>query len=134
LCADFELAMDDDLAVPAALAALQGVVKEGNAALARDDREAARGAAGSVRAMLGVLGIDPFDRRWSVEASALAGVDQTVDALVVGLLEQRQRAREAKDFAAADAIRDHLAAVGIEIEDTAQGPRWSLAAGSWGVD
>ena len=134
LCADFELAMDDDLAVPAALAALQGVVKEGNAALARDDREAARGAAKSVRAMLGVLGIDPFDQRWSVGASALAGVDQTVDALVVGLLEQRQRAREAKDFAAADAIRDHLAAAGIEIEDTAQGPRWSLAAGSWGVD
>ena len=58
-CADFALAMDDDLAVPAALAAMQAVVREGNSALADGNLSAARGAAGSVRAMLGVLGIDP---------------------------------------------------------------------------
>ena len=40
--------------------------------------------------------------------------------------EQRTAARERKDFAASDAIRDGLAALGITIEDTAQGPRWSI--------
>jgi cysteinyl-tRNA synthetase len=50
-----------------------------------------------------------------------------VDTLVAGLLEQRQAAREAKDFAAADAIRDQIKAAGIEIEDTPDGPKWSLS-------
>ena len=50
-----------------------------------------------------------------------------VDALVRAELDERQNARANKDFAAADAIRDRLAAAGIAIEDTAEGPRWSLA-------
>jgi cysteinyl-tRNA synthetase len=50
-----------------------------------------------------------------------------VDALVRVVLDQRQAARERKDYAAADAIRDALADAGIAVEDTAQGPRWSLA-------
>jgi len=49
-----------------------------------------------------------------------------VDGLVRVALEQRQAARERKDFAAADAIRDQLTAMGIAIEDTPDGPRWSL--------
>ena len=50
-----------------------------------------------------------------------------VDALVTGLLEKRAEAREAKDFATADAIRDQIKAAGIEVEDTPNGPKWSLS-------
>jgi cysteinyl-tRNA synthetase len=46
--------------------------------------------------------------------------------LVRGLLEERARARAAKDYAAADAIRDRIKAAGIEVEDTPDGPTWSL--------
>jgi cysteinyl-tRNA synthetase len=50
-----------------------------------------------------------------------------VDALVAVALEQRQAARARKDYAAADSIRDQLAAAGVMVEDTPQGPRWELA-------
>jgi cysteinyl-tRNA synthetase len=50
-----------------------------------------------------------------------------VDDLVRVALEQRQAARERKDYAAADAIRDQLTATGIVIEDTPDGPRWSVS-------
>jgi cysteinyl-tRNA synthetase len=50
-----------------------------------------------------------------------------VDALVQVVLEQRQAARERKDYASADAIRDQLKSAGIEIEDTPDGPRWALS-------
>jgi cysteinyl-tRNA synthetase len=77
--------------------------------------------------MLDVLGLDPFDPHWAHEGS---GRDEkltaAVDALVGALLEQRSAARAAKDFSAADAIRDQLKAAGIELEDTPQGPKWSL--------
>jgi cysteinyl-tRNA synthetase len=51
-----------------------------------------------------------------------------VDGLVAELLAQRQTARERRDFAAADAIRNSLAALGVEVSDTPAGPRWSLSA------
>ncbi len=43
-----------------------------------------------------------------------------------GLLAERTAAREAKDWARADAIRDRIAAAGIEVEDTPTGPKWSV--------
>ena len=91
-CADFEQAMDDDLGTPAAVAAIYDVVREGNKLLADGDSPALRGAAASVRAMLAVLGLDPFDPHWS--ARRLVGdrgqADaRAVDALVAALLEQR---------------------------------------------
>jgi cysteinyl-tRNA synthetase len=49
-----------------------------------------------------------------------------VDGLVTELLKHRESARERKDFAAADAIRDSLAALGVEVSDTPQGPRWRV--------
>jgi cysteinyl-tRNA synthetase len=49
------------------------------------------------------------------------------DGLVTLALQQRQAARARKDYAAADAIRDQLAALGVQVEDTPQGPRWELA-------
>ena len=54
-------------------------------------------------------------------------VRDTVGVLVEALLQQRQEARERKDWAAADAVRDQLKSAGVDIEDTPAGPRWTLA-------
>ena len=77
-----------------------------------------------LRAMLHVLGLEPFDPAWagSHDGSDLADI---VDGLVQLLLEQRAQARARKDWAAADAIRDQLTALGLTIADTADGARWS---------
>ncbi len=126
VCADFVAALDDDLGTPAALAAVHEVVREGNSALAAGNRQAVAGALGSVRAMLGVLGLDPLSEQWADRGGA--GLRGVVDTLVTVALEQRQAARARRDYAAADAIRDQLGAAGIVVEDTPQGPRWSLGA------
>ncbi|MDX6302957.1 MAG: cysteinyl-tRNA synthetase [Nocardioidaceae bacterium] len=124
----FIAAMDDDLGTPAAVAAIYDAVREGNKVLAGGDSPALREQASSVRGMLAVLGLDPFDPHWSAGSSSgtEAKLAAAVDALVGALLEQRTAARAAKDFAAADAIRDRLKAAGIELEDTPTGPKWSL--------
>jgi cysteinyl-tRNA synthetase len=72
--------------------------------------------------MTRVLGIHPDD--WTADASG----DRTavIDELVRVALEQRAAARMRKDYAAADAIRDQLTAAGITVEDTPDGPRWSV--------
>jgi cysteinyl-tRNA synthetase len=121
----FAAAMDDDLGVPQALAVVHGAVREGNAALAAGDKETVRRVLAEVRAMLGVLGLDPLGEPWTSagDASDLRGV---VDALVGVALEERAEARARKDYAAADRIRDRLAAAGVAVEDTASGPRWTL--------
>lgn len=129
----FVSAMDDDLGTPAALAAVHDSVRAGNAALAaRRHDEAAREAV-CVRAMTDVLGLDPLDEHWS-GGSGRSGerLHDALDALVAEALAARAAARKAKDYAAADAIRARLAAAGISIEDTPQGPRWSLVAGEEG--
>ncbi len=129
LPAEFAAAMDDDLGTPAAIAVLHGTVREGNRLLGEGDdaadRDALREAATAVRAMLGVLGLDPQDAAWP-GGGADAALTAAVDALVSGLLEQRAQARRDKDFATADAIRDQLKAAGIEVEDTPDGPTWSI--------
>jgi cysteinyl-tRNA synthetase len=125
-CAEFVAAMDDDLGTPAAVAAIHNLTREGNKLLTDGDAAAVRGSAGSVRAMLAILGLDPFDPAWGV-ARTDDRLSSAVDVLVRGLLEQRAAARDAKDFASADAIRDRIKAAGIEVEDTPDGPKWSLS-------
>jgi cysteinyl-tRNA synthetase len=127
LCAQFSEAMDDDLAVPAALAAVHDTVREGNKLLSEGgDEQWLRGNLASVRAMLDVLGLDPLAPTWrsAGPSTALRGV---VDGLVGVVLDERTAARERKDYAAADRIRDRLAAAGVAVEDTPNGPRWSIA-------
>ena len=121
---DFVSAMDDDLGTPAAVAAIFDTVREGNKLLPEGDSDNLRANAAAVRAMLGVLGLDPADPQWAKGGSD--DLHAVVDALVKGLLEKRAEARADKDFAAADAIRDQIKAAGIEIEDTPDGPRWSV--------
>ncbi|MET9863317.1 cysteine--tRNA ligase [Streptomyces smyrnaeus] len=125
----FAEAMDDDFAVPQALAVVHTTVRQGNAALGDGDDAAVATALAEVRAMLGVLGMDPLDATWSGGAPA-GGADlhSVVDSLVGLVLEQRQAARARKDYATADAIRDELKRAGLTIEDTPTGPRWELGA------
>ncbi|MFL6158834.1 MAG: DALR domain-containing protein, partial [Marmoricola sp.] len=123
---EFVSAMDDDLGTPAAVAVLHDTVRHGNSTLSQGSSTTAQVAA-SVRAMLSVLGLDPADPHWSQGQATDAGdLEPVVDVLIAGLLEQREAARAAKDFASADAIRDRIAAAGVEIEDTPQGARWKL--------
>ncbi|QQN48228.1 cysteine--tRNA ligase [Corynebacterium kefirresidentii] len=120
----FEDAMNDDIAVPKTLAEIHTTVRAGNKALAAGDEAGARTLAGQVRAMAHVLGFDPLE--WEDGAQA-SGADAALDALVQAELERRTQARADKDFATADAVRDRLAAAGITITDTPDGPTWSLA-------
>ena len=125
LPAAFAAAMDDDLGTPGALAVLFGTIREGNVALEHADRAAAARAYAAVVAMLGGLGLDPAAAEWA-DQNAADDLEPVVDGLVAALLAQRQEARARKDYAAADAIRDQLKAIGLKIEDTPQGARWSL--------
>ena len=126
LCAEFVAALDDDLGTPAAVAVIHETVRQGNTALADGDDAAVAGILGSVRAMLGVLGLDPLDPAWA-STGGDERLGQVTDGLVALALEQRQAARARKDFPAADAIRDQLTALGVAVEDTPQGPRWELS-------
>ncbi|GAB2779242.1 cysteine--tRNA ligase [Streptomyces daliensis] len=126
--ASFAEAMDDDFAVPQALAVLHTTVRQGNAALSANDKETAATALADVRAMLGVLGLDPLEPQWTSGGDTARGEDlhAVVDSLVRLVLDQRQAARARKDYATADAIRDELKGAGLVIEDTPSGPRWEL--------
>jgi cysteinyl-tRNA synthetase len=117
--------MDDDFNTPSALAALFGLTTEinrlaaSNASEAGPDAAAALEAArGQLRALLGVLGLELPD-------AATAAGDLTAP-LVQFLLELRQQARAAKDFAASDAIRDRLHQIGVIVEDRPEGATWRL--------
>ena len=121
----FDDAMDDDLAVSAAFAVVHETVRDGNAALTAGDVAAVRAAFVAVLAMLDVFGLNPYAEPW-VSGKGSGRETDVIDSLVQVLLTQRTDARARKDFAAADAIRDGLDAIGIRIEDTPSGPRWTL--------
>ena len=116
--------MDDDLAVPQALAVLHDTVRAGNAALDAEDLGAAASAHGSALAMVRVLGIDPGAPEWANSGDAAS--QQALGMLVGRLLVDRSDARTEKDWATADRIRAELSAAGITIEDTPTGAHWSL--------
>lgn len=127
--AEFEAALHDDLSTPQAIAAVHNVLHEGNVALDAGDDSAARAAAASVRSMTGVLGLDPLDEQWSEDAGTDDAARRALSELVDDLVERRQQARAGRDFATADELRDRLESSGIAVEDTPDGPMWTLKDG-----
>ena len=125
ISAEFTAAMNDDLAVPAALATISENLRLGNQAITDNDKAAISKNANEIRGALEVLGCDPFDAAFA--SSGGSDLTEALDGVIKLALAERASARERKDFAASDAIRDGLAALGITIEDTAQGPRWSIS-------
>ena len=125
----FAAALDDDLAVPAALAEIHSARADGNRALDAGDHDGAMTQASAIRSMMGILGCDPLDERW-VSPDETSSSLAAIDVLVHWALEGRTEARAQRDWARADEIRDRLKAAGIEVTDTADGPQWSLADGT----
>ena len=119
---EFATAMNDDLAVPAALAVISELVKDGNNALAAKDIKTLDAKAAQVRGALSILGCDPWDSSW---INSDAGLEDVISGLIKTLLEEREAARARKDFASADRIRDRITELGLTLEDTPDGPRWS---------
>ena len=114
---DFIAAMNDDLGTPAAVAVLQNTVRDGNLALDAGDRDQIARRLGEVTGMLRILGLNADSPAWSRGADDRA-LTTVVDGLVNELLSQRQAARARKDLATADADRDGLARLGVEVSDT----------------
>ena len=123
ISAQFTTAMNNDLAVPQALADISELVRIGNTAITDNDLTALAKSASEVRGALEILGCDPFD---PIFADSSNSKSEILDGLISLALEQRSAARERKDFAASDAIRDSLTALGITIEDTPTGSRWTV--------
>ena len=126
----FATEMDDDLGTPAAVAVIHDAVRLGNKQLAEKDEDGLKSTFAHVIHMLDVLGLKPSDPAWGGSSTDDDRLTEAIDVLVAGLLDQRNEARAAKDFATADAIRDRIKAAGIEIEDTPDGPRWTIGEGS----
>ena len=124
ISAEFSIAMNDDLAVPAGLANISEEVRLGNTAITANDEKALAVHAGRVRGALQILGCDPLD---SVFATSGSASTEIIDGLIALALEQREAARARKDFSTSDSIRDHIAGLGITLEDTPSGPRWSIS-------
>jgi cysteinyl-tRNA synthetase len=120
----FAAALDDDLGVPQALAVIHETIRTGNTALDEGDRDATTRAFAEVAVMTGLLGIDPLDPAWRRTGSSAAA--SALDALVRSLIAQRADARAARDWPAADRIRDAIAAAGITLEDTNDETLWSI--------
>ena len=116
---EFAKAMNDDLAVPQALAFIAESMRIGNSAA--EDKKIIAKTAGEIRGALSVLGCDPRDAAFAMPQSK----NGAIDGLIKLALEQREAARLRKDFVAADQIRDQIASLGITVEDTSNGPRWS---------
>jgi cysteinyl-tRNA synthetase len=111
-------ALYDDLNAPRAMAALFTFITEANKELDAGGTDAAalERARAAFRLMDGVLDLVPEQ-----------ALDDELESWVTERLAARRAARERRDFAASDAIRDELLARGIIIEDTAEGPRWHKA-------
>jgi cysteinyl-tRNA synthetase len=107
----FRAAMDDDLDTPRAMAEMLTLVKAANTALDAGDTTAAASRAAAVREMADAVGL-----------VLRAGADE-IPAEIADLIRDRDTARAARDFAAADGVRDRLESLGWAVEDTPRGTR-----------
>jgi len=115
----FREAMDDDFNTPNALSVLFEMAREINK-LKTEDTEKANGLAARLRELAGILGLLQQDP----EKFLQAGSDDDEVAKIEALIKQRNEARAAKDWAAADAARNELTAMGIVLEDGPNGTTW----------
>ena len=146
LPAEFTAAMDEDLNLAGAMAVVHATLKALNVALANaeaspdrgedtgsDPHGAVIGLALDLRAQLDVLGLDPLAEPWrthvldGVGSSQGGAAMETLDRLIQDDLDERARARSAKDWSRADALRDKLTRAGVVVEDSPSGARWHLA-------
>ena len=123
----FSKAMNEDLNIPAALAVLHESVREGNASLDGAFMDQVARNYAEVLAMVDVLNINPLAKFWQGTGSSESAMS-ALDGLVRSLIEQRNLARDSKDFETSDRIRDQLKAVGVVLEDSAGSTHWSLGA------
>ena len=113
-------ALEDDLNTPAALAALNTLARE--LGQCSDAAECAR-LAGALRASGRLLGLVQQSEQWTEQRQGVSAIDPgRVDKLV----ELRTAARQRREFAEADRIRDELDAMGVELEDSPDGTRWRV--------
>ena len=126
ISAPVKAAFDDDLAVPQVLAQISDALRRGNSAITENNQTQIKTAAAEIRGALNILGCDPFDASFAANSAVSADLTDALDGVIQLALAQRAAARDRKDFASSDAIRDGLAALGITIEDTPQGPRWTI--------
>lgn len=121
LPSEFEREMDEDLNIPAALAVLHESVRAGNSDLDSGNTSAAAKRASEVLGMLNVLGLAPSD--W---ASGSSREHAALDSLIRSMIEERNRARDNKDYARADELRGRLVASGIELSDSSDNTHWKV--------
>lgn len=112
--------LDDDLNTPQALAEIARIASEARKAETSEDKSRLKAELLGAGLVLGLLQQDPA--AWF--ARGASGDD---DARIQALVDERNAAKKARDFARADAIRDQLAAEGVLLEDTPQGVRWKRA-------
>lgn len=113
---EFTAALCDDLNTPQALTRLYSLARELNTAHCADEKTRLKSQLILAARLIGLLSYDVED--W------FASVDGVDIELIESLIEERNRARAAKDFAQADVIRENLTRLGVEIEDTKGETRW----------
>jgi cysteinyl-tRNA synthetase len=112
--AKFENAMEDDFNTASALSAIFELIKDANINVQSTSSTKLRDAyIKAIDSLCGVMGIIPLKK------------EEMLDDEIAALIEERNAARKAKNFARADEIRDTLAAKGITLKDTREGTKWS---------
>ena len=112
--AKFENAMEDDFNTASALSAIFELIKDANINVQSTSSAKLRDAyIKAIDSLCSVMGIIPLKK------------EEMLDDEIAALIEERNAARKAKNFARADEIRDTLAAKGITLKDTREGTKWS---------
>lgn len=120
---EFNVYMDDDFNTPKAIALSHELARDLNRSQDKQSQEALKLAA-TLRKMGSVMGILEDDPQQFLQAKTDANADDMDEAAIQSLIEERLAAKAAKDYGKADQIREHLATLGISLEDTPQGTSW----------